>query len=122
MMLLEVCPTAHMSERRGMSRSLPTAPSSVCLGQTTPPKSAARRSSASDQVPRDFQALVAGYSKAFSAGFGQQQGTRKERAIDLDVGVSKELVFDAPQSKQYILYGVRGARWTSLLPEDESEA
>mmetsp|Transcript_87472 Transcript_87472/g.282585 ORF Transcript_87472/g.282585 Transcript_87472/m.282585 type:complete len:111 (+) Transcript_87472:976-1308(+) len=110
MMLLETCPTAPMSERRGMSRSLPTAPSSVCLGQTTPPKSAARRSSASDQVPRDFQALVAGYSKAFSAGFGQQQGTRKE------------LVFDAPQSKQYILYGVRGARWTSLLPEDESEA
>lgn len=56
------------------------------------------RSSASDEVGKDFQAAVASYTQVF----GNEP--------------RKEVAFDAPQSLEYIMYGVQGQRWTSMLP------
>jgi len=58
------------------------------------------RSSASEEVVNDFKALLAAYNEAF----GQQQ-------------VGKEVVFDAPQSLEYVVVGLRGQHWASLKPD-----
>jgi hypothetical protein len=57
-------------------------------------------SSASNEVENDFQATVASYTQAF----GQPP--------------KKEVAYDAPQSLEYILYGLKGQRWSSLMPTD----
>jgi len=58
------------------------------------------RSSASSEVENDFQSTISSYTQVF----GQPP--------------HKEVAFDAPQSLEYILYGVQGQRWSSLLPAD----
>jgi len=59
------------------------------------------RSSASSEVGNDFNAAVAALTGAF--GLKPHQ----------------EVAFDAPQSLEYILYGVNGQRWLSVLPVDD---
>lgn len=61
------------------------------------------RSSASKEVSEDFKAL----SSAYVAAFG-------------DKNTQREVVFDAPQSLEYIVYGLRGNRWSSLLPDSSA--
>jgi len=59
------------------------------------------RSSASKEVEGDFQATIAAYTQAF----GQAP--------------HKEVAFDAPQSLEYIVYGLKGQHWSSLMPMDD---
>jgi hypothetical protein len=56
------------------------------------------RSSASKEVEGDFQAAAASYTQVFRHA------------------PYKEVAFDAPQSLEYIVYGLQGQRWASLMP------
>ncbi|CAK0888161.1 unnamed protein product [Prorocentrum cordatum] len=58
------------------------------------------RSSASPDVAADFNATLG----AFGAAFGRAP--------------ARQAVFDAPQSLEYVLYGLQGCRWSPLLPLD----
>lgn len=58
------------------------------------------RSSASDLVAKEFGSIVEAYSSVFRHAPG------------------REVVFDAPQSLQYIVSGVQGERWASLAGDD----
>jgi len=57
------------------------------------------RSSASSEVEADFNAAIASYTQAF----GKK-------------GLYKEVAFDAPQSLEYIVYGLQGQKLSSLMP------
>jgi spermidine synthase len=57
-------------------------------------------SSASTDVENDFQSTVGTYAQVFG------QAPRKE------------VVLDVPQALQYMLYGLQGQRWSSLLPAE----
>lgn len=58
-------------------------------------------SSASNEVEGDFKAALASYTDVFGSA------------------PHKEVTFDAPQSLQYIVYGLQGQQWSSLMPLDE---
>lgn len=59
------------------------------------------RSSASPAVAAEFEETLA----AFAAAFGDPP--------------RREVAFDAPESLELLLYGLRGKRWASLLPLEE---
>jgi spermidine synthase len=59
------------------------------------------RSSASKDVEGDFQTTLASYKQAFG------------------VPPRKEVAFDGSESLEYIVYGLQGQRWSSLMPMED---